>query len=187
LNLLAGREYSPDFEGDSTMEPNTPSESSVPLVLTPSSTPPSPFSSMSDITDLLDVDGTKPGLPARTFVTIELVPLRGSVHSGLEKDCTHAVTKFPNINQLHVYLEYPSDMANDNPILTFSTPRKISTSQHYSYFRVLIGDAIAHSEVTELAFVSTSFPSPTGTERHTYNTKLIPLFWAHLCRTAREF
>ncbi|KAJ7498100.1 hypothetical protein B0H11DRAFT_1998669 [Mycena galericulata] len=181
LNLLSRREYSP--EGDSTMEPNTPSSSSLTTELTPSLTASSPVSSTSDITDAVNSDNwITPFTPPRTFVTIELIsppmhPRYGSAFPPLG-------TKSSRNNLHHISLEYPSEIADNDPLLIYSTPRMISTSQHYSHFRVLIDGVVAHSEVTQLAFVSTSSVDPI---RHTYSTQLIPRFWRHLCRTTQLF
>ncbi|KAJ6580840.1 hypothetical protein B0H19DRAFT_1251125 [Mycena capillaripes] len=182
LNLLSRREYSPE----AAEEPSTPSDSSLLLDFTFSSTAPSPTST-SDVSDISADNGSRSRrLPPRTFVTIELVPPPGSIL--LQHDQIHTYHKSPRTSQRRVSLEYPSEIETNYPTLTFSTRRKISTSQHYSHFRVLFGDVIAHSEITELTFASTSLTlSPTDTKRHTYNTILIPLYWAHLCRTAQLF
>ncbi|KAJ7302994.1 hypothetical protein DFH08DRAFT_1089546 [Mycena albidolilacea] len=167
LNLIFHGEYSPG----STTEPNTPSDSSMPL----DSASPSPVASISDISD------GENGLPPRTFVTIELVqPSSFSF--------PHQPTPRPSpTNDYHshsVSLAFPSDIATNDPVLAFSTPHPISIARHYSYFRVLVGGASVHSEVTELSFAGTS----TSAERtYTYTAKLIPGYWGQLCRSARLF
>ncbi|KAJ6465164.1 hypothetical protein C8R47DRAFT_991600 [Mycena vitilis] len=176
-NLLSRRDYSTESEGDSLTEPDGASDSSM------YSTAPSPVATAftSDIADNRTGSGS---LPPRTFVTIEFVPPPGFVVPYAEQN----QSKASRTNQHHISLDYPSDIDNNCPTLTFATERKISASQHYSQFRVLLGGRLAHSEITALTFGSTSFtPSPNRTERHTYNIILIPLFWAHLCRTEREW
>ncbi|KAJ7663909.1 hypothetical protein DFH06DRAFT_1188862 [Mycena polygramma] len=176
-NLLSRRDYSTEPEEDSLIEPEAASDSSM------YSTAPSPVASAS--TSEIADNGTASGsLPLRTFVTIEFVSPPGFVVPYPEQN----QSKASRTNQHHISLDYPSDIDNNCPTLTFATERKISASQHYSQFRVLIGGRLAHSEITGLTFASTSFtPSPNRTERHTYNIILIPLFWAHLCRTEQLF
>ncbi|KAJ7231713.1 hypothetical protein B0H12DRAFT_1328214 [Mycena haematopus] len=165
LDLIFRPDFSRELVKESVTGPNTPSESSVSS---------DDCSSTSDTPDAVD------GLSPNTFITIELVQPSHFVHQ--------QITRSPRTNHCCVSLEYPSDIETNDPILAFSTPRKISTAHHFSYFRVLIGGVLVHSEVTELTFVSTSSASsPVDTEQHTYSAKLIPLYWAHLCRTAQLF
>ncbi|KAJ6568402.1 hypothetical protein DFH09DRAFT_434287 [Mycena vulgaris] len=173
LNLLSRREYSP--EG---LEPNTPLEFPPPIEFAPSSTASSPVSWTSGVTDTVNWR-TSPAaeVPPRTFVVIELVQPSSFFNS---KNSCPAV-KSPRANQQRVSLEYPSDIESTDPVLTYSTPRRMSTLHHYSHFRVLIDGVLAHSEITALVFTS-CIPA-----RHTYSTKLIPQFWAHLCRTEQLF
>ncbi|KAJ7777144.1 hypothetical protein B0H16DRAFT_1504457 [Mycena metata] len=182
LGLISRREYSLEPDMDFTVDANTPSASSTPFELP--SAGPSPVSSASDFNDIeMDTGIPSPERLPSTFVTIELVPPSGSALRSHEQ--RPAAIKSPTTNQQSLLLEYPSDIENNNPILTFSTPREISTSRHYSHFRLFLGDILAHSEITRLGFISTSFE--TSPQRHTYSTNLIPLFWAHLCRTAQLF
>ncbi|KAF7345469.1 TEA domain-containing protein [Mycena venus] len=165
LNLIYRRESG----GDSAMESHSP----APLDDF-SSTAPSPDASTSDISDIMSVGSRTP----RTFVTIELIHPSGNIRH-------ERISSSPGAPNHHcVSLEYPSNIEANDPILAFSTSRRISTRQHYSYFRVFIGGVLAHTEATELTFASTSF---TPAEQHTYNTNLIPHFWVQLCRTEKLF
>ncbi|KAJ7780126.1 hypothetical protein DFH07DRAFT_463732 [Mycena maculata] len=181
LNLLSRREYS--LEEDSTTEPNTPSDFSTSTELTPPSTAPSPASSTSDVADAMNVDHwITPLTPPRTFVTIELVP--PSSPASIHCSTFPPVVQSSHINHRCITLGFPSDIGSNDPVLTYSTPRKISIFQHYSHFRVLIGGVVAHSEITPLAFEPML---SIGTTRHTYSTKLIPRFWRQLCRSTQLF
>ncbi|KAJ7173443.1 hypothetical protein C8R46DRAFT_1082814 [Mycena filopes] len=168
LRLISRREFSePELDAEAT--------TSTPIELV------SPISSASDLSD----SEVEAGIP-NTFVTIELVP--PSRPSGSHDPRSPAMqSQIITTNQQSVLLEYPLDIANTNPLLTFSTARKISTSRHYSHFQLFLGDVFAHSEVTRLAFVETAAAPTSPGQQHTYSTNLIPLFWAHLCRTAQLF
>ncbi|KAJ6485539.1 hypothetical protein C8R45DRAFT_1074793 [Mycena sanguinolenta] len=168
LDLIFRPEISREAGKDSETNPSTPSDSSVSL---------DDCSSTSDTSEIVD------SLPAKTFITIELVQ-----PSNLIRREKIARTRSPRPNHCCVSLDFPSHIENNDPILAFSTPRKISTAHHFSYFRVLVEGVLVHSEVTELTFVSTTFtPSPVNSERHTYSAKLIPRYWAQLCRTSQLF
>ncbi|KAJ7147647.1 hypothetical protein C8R43DRAFT_1129562 [Mycena crocata] len=178
LDLLSRRDYCPEW--DPTMELNTPLESSLsPLSVS------SPVSPTSDFVNI----GLSPlptaGSPPRTFVTIKLVSPSASAPLS-RKSIRGSVAPNPSEPNRHsLALEYPSEIENADPVLTFSTPQKIITSQHYSHFRVLVGGALVHSETTDLSYASTS--STPSKEQHTYNTRLIPHFWAQVSRSAQLF
>ncbi|KAF8211083.1 hypothetical protein K438DRAFT_104202 [Mycena galopus ATCC 62051] len=181
FNLIFRR----DFAQDSTIDLSMPSDSSASLD-DASSAAPSPVASASDYSDIAD----DAGLPPRTYITIELVQPSSSFAPD-EQNIRSPPTN-PNPNQHFISLEYPSDIETNDPVLAFSTFKKISTSQYYSYFWVLIGGVFVHSEVAELTFASSPpRPGPSSLveaqQRYTYNIKLVPQYWAHLCRTAREF
>ncbi|KAJ7709023.1 hypothetical protein B0H17DRAFT_1191521 [Mycena rosella] len=142
----------------------------------------SPVSWTPEVTDPVNwtsAPGPVTSLPPRTVVTIELVQPSSSSLSGV---FTPAAVRSPGTTHQRICLEYPAEIENTGPVVTFSTPRKVSTVNHYSHFQVLIGDIPAHSEST--ALVLTSSASPT---HHTYSTELIPQFWAYLCGTAQLF
>ncbi|KAJ7230400.1 hypothetical protein GGX14DRAFT_583088 [Mycena pura] len=184
LCLLSGREFTPE-DG----EPNTPSDSCLPIDLQTSfqtcskSTVPTPAPSTSDVGDCVGSETTV-APPPKTFVTIRLV--RPYPDYERRSPISPEVAS-PGRNEQYICLDYPSEIGNSEPVLTFTTPREISTSHHYSHFRVLIGGVLVHSEVTELALMSTSLRHhyDIDTKRYTYSTKLIPLYWAHLCRSSQ--
>jgi hypothetical protein len=115
--------------------------------------------------------------PPKTVVTIELVPPFSQQQGSMFRQ--------PNSNQRHIYMEYPSEIENSNPVVTFSSPHQICTTRHYSYFRVFVDDQLVHSEITNLT-LGLPVQSLPRTERYTYGTNLIPHFWSQLCRTKRE-
>ncbi|KAJ7483337.1 hypothetical protein FB451DRAFT_1393444 [Mycena latifolia] len=168
LNLISRREYSEELDSDAAE-------------LALSSTASSPASWTSDVIDAVNCtaySGLAAGPPPRTFVTIELVQPSSSSRSRI---FTPVVAKSTRSNQQRISLEYPPEIANTGPMLTFTTPRRISTANYYSHFQVLIGGAVVHSEITALVLTPSATPAS-----HIYSTELIPQFWAHLCRTAPE-
>ncbi|KAJ7609108.1 hypothetical protein FB45DRAFT_1127965, partial [Roridomyces roridus] len=167
LNLISRREYTPEPDAASDFSLSavgleSPSADSAPSPPTTDTTVGSPKCSVSSA-------------PPRTFVTIQFTS-PSSFSPIFSAPSSHHDQRF-------LSMEYPSNMDACLARVTFVTNQKISTSLHYSYFRVLIGGVVVHSELTEVAYVSSSSVGATKPQ-HKYSTLIIPRLWRQLCRTA---
>ncbi|KAJ7065438.1 hypothetical protein C8F01DRAFT_1053574 [Mycena amicta] len=130
----------------------------------------SPSTSSSDYDELRLADVP----PKKTYVTIQLQP-------PTQHERRSSVTVLRGANEQSIRVDCPVDLGSSVPLVTFTTPFKISLSHHYSHFRVFIGDTLVHADVTELTFIS----STRG--RHSYSTQLIPSYWTEFSRSTRLY